>query len=107
MESTSNLHPIFEPMNTEQPTLISNAGVPGISAQAKMVYLSVTQLLTSMMRFFLVLDIPELKEHRILIRSMFLTYLLPCFFVFGGQAVLIMVAYQIGFKLLLRAVLYN
>lgn len=107
MESFLKLHPLIEPMKTEQLTFLSTAPHLSLLDHSKMVYQSVIQLLTSFFRFLLVLDAPQLKSHRVLIRSLFLMYIIPCFIVLGMQAVLIMIAYQIGFKLLLRAVLYK
>ena len=94
-------------MTTEQLTYNSTSQQLSTFDQANRFFQFVVQLLVSFFRFLLVLDSPKAKANRVLINSLFLMYCLPCFMIFGMQAVVIMFFYQIGFKLLLRAVLYK
>jgi hypothetical protein len=107
MECNLLLHPLLEPMNTHPLTITTSAQNQSVFDHGKAVFQFAIELLKAFFQFLLVIDAPQLQAHRSMIRGLFVVYFLPCFIVFGIQAVIIMLAYQIGFKLLLRAVLYK
>ena len=59
------------------------------------------------MRFLFVTDLPVARRNRNLIRGLFLFYLCPAFMILGPHAIVLMVIYQIGFNMLLRAALHK
>jgi hypothetical protein len=90
-------------MKTEQLTFLSAAPHYTFQQSMGMVFRQTIQMLIAFGQFLWVIDAPVRSAHGGLIRGLSIVYLLPTLIIFGPQAILVMLAYQAGFKLLLRA----
>ncbi|HHG85542.1 MAG TPA: hypothetical protein ENJ82_12415 [Bacteroidetes bacterium] len=78
-----------------------------ISQHLRLLLLETQSLLLTFLQFIFLPSEQARKKYPVLLRNLFLLYLIPAFFFLGTQAIFLMVIYQFGFNMLLRAVLYK
>ncbi|MEM0998564.1 MAG: hypothetical protein AAGN35_16010 [Bacteroidota bacterium] len=85
----------------------SNRFTISLAYNLQLILAQSTDLLLAFFRFLFVIELPWVQRHRTLIRGLFLTYLIPAFFVLGPHAIALLAIYQIGFNMLLKAASYT
>lgn len=92
--------------NTRMPTTHASTTFLSLQRQLQLLFLETRALLLAFLGFLFIPAEEVRKTHGVLLRSLFVTYLLPAFIVLGPHAIFLMVLYQIGFNMLLRAALH-